>query len=111
MLQTHKRNILCEYEVKWSRNVDLGAEKPPKLAKIAIFSVRDFRNARIFQNLSSSRPFNIFWCGFLHHVKQKFLLLFVEQIFELGPRSRARRRDVHFHMELDVAASGARTRT
>ena len=90
--------------------MDLGAEKPPKLAKIAIFSVHDFRNARIFQNLSSSKRIRLFWCGFLHCIKQKDPRLFVEQIFELGPRSRARRRNVHFHMELDVAASSARKR-
>ena len=41
MLDTHKRNILCEYEVDWLRNMDLRAQKPSKLAKIAIFSVRD----------------------------------------------------------------------
>ena len=60
MLQTHKRNILCEYEVKWSRNVDLGAEKPSKLGENAIFSVRDFRISVFIQMEITVCGFNIF---------------------------------------------------
>ena len=60
MLCSHKRNILCEYEVNWSKIVDSRAKKPSKLDKIAICSVCDIGDVTFFQKLSSQEPLNAF---------------------------------------------------
>ena len=92
MLFTHKRNIVCVYDVKWSRNVDLKAKKPLILDKTNVFSVPDFSDSTKFQKPKAFLPFIIFWCGFLHHVENRGGPLFLRQIFELGPRSPSRHR-------------------